>query len=593
MLPPSPTVRRAFDLFYAKKLDQAEQVLRRHLTKEPRDATGNHAMAAVLLSLGRFDQASFFSKRANELFPHDFSILSVLGTALAASGDARGAVEAYREATHLAPDKPTLWSGLGVAYMATDQLDEAAPALERAIAMDPKELSGPMNLAVCHTRLGDANASLRVMIEALKHFPSEYGLLLHSAAMSNYADFVSAAEVRRMHDSLARAIEQRVKGRREPLTEPLKGRPLRVGLLSGDFYNHSCSFFLEPLLAHFAEEGRRRESGIELVCFSSTHSPDAVTARLKGYGHPWRDVVKMSDEACADCVRGERIDVLIDCAGYTHDTRVQVLAQGAAPVQMTYLGYPNTTALKDCHFRIVDSVTDPIGSEGQSGEELIRLDPHFLCYTPTREDRVAAIEERPPRERTGRVTFGSFNALMKVVDMTIEAWARVLRETPGSRLLLKSKHQRAKGRLAAGFEKHGIDPTRVEVLAPVGSSNDHMALYNEVDVALDPFPYNGTTTTYEALSMGVPVVALRGDRHASRVSASILTVVGAGELISEDVAGYVRLATELAADPERLARYRGELRPKLLASAACDRADFAGRFAAALHKAWEAKAGGS
>lgn len=589
MLPPSPTVRRGLDLMQAGKLDQAEQILRRHLQKEPRDATGNHILAATLLSKGQHAQAAFFASKANELFPHDFAILSVLGTALTASGNAAPAIEIYREAATLAPDKPTLWAGLGTTLLSEDRLDEAIPAFEKAVALDPKELSGPTNLAVCHTRLGDAIASLEVLRTALVHHPKNEALLLHTASMGNYADTMTPEEVRTAHDHLARAIESRVKSVRPMPATPLNGRPLRVGLLSGDFFDHSCSYFLEPLLAHFADPAARNASNIELVCLSATYKSDDITRRLRAYGHPWRDLLRLSTQATADAIRSDRIDVLIDCGGYTHDTRVQALAHRAAPVQMTYLGYPNTTGLRECDFRIVDSITDPPGSEHLSSETLIRLDPHFLCYTPLRADRGVPINPEPPSVRTGQVTFASFNAMMKIVSSTIRVWARVLHSVPGSRLLLKSKHAGARRRIGAAFEAQGIDPARVELLPPVHAASDHMALYNDVDIALDPFPYNGTTTTYEALSMGVPVVALMGDRHAARVSASILTTAGVPELITATADDYVALAARLARDPDRLRHWRRDLRARLIASPACDAAAFSTRFAAALHAAWTSR----
>lgn len=593
MHPPCPTVRRGLDLMQAGKLDQAEQILRRHLLKEPRDATANHILAATLLSKGQHAQAIFFATKANELFPHDYAILSVLGTALTAAGDAGPAIGIYREATHLAPDKPTLWSGLGVTLLAEDRLDEAIVALDKAVELDPMDLSCAINLAVCHTRLGDSMSSLRVLHAALQRHPTHEALLLHAAAVSNYVDTLAPAAIRAAHDSLARAIEAPAKSVRHMPASPLNGRPLRVGFLSSDFYNHSCSYFLEPLLAHFAEPPARASSAIDLVCFSSTHDNDHITRRLKAFGHPWRDVLNLSNQTCADAIRSDRIDVLIDCGGYTHDTRVRVLAYRAAPVQMTYLGYPNTTALKECDYRIVDSITDPPGSDALSSETLIRLDPHFLCYIPLRADRGVPIDPTPPSARTGTITFASFNAVMKVVDGTIRAWADLLRAVPGSRLLLKCKHPGARRRIAKTFQAEGIDPARVQLLEPVFTAADHMMLYNDVDVALDPFPYNGTTTTFESLSMGVPVVALLGDRHAARVSASILSAAGLPDLVAPTVDQYVSLAASLARNTDRLAAWRRDLRSQLVASPACDAAAFSTRFARALHAAWDEKVAAS
>lgn len=586
MLPPSPTVRRAFDLMQAGQRDQAEQIVRRHLQKEPRDATALHVLAATLLAKGQHAQAAFFATKANALFPHDYAILSVLGTALTASGNPEAAIEIYREATTLAPHIPTLWSGLGVTLMASDRLDEAIPAFERCLSLDPREPSGFSNLSVCYTRLGDAASAYRVAKAALAHFPQQEGMLLQAATAANYLDTLAPGEVRAEHDALARAIESKAPSARAIPAEPLDGRPLRIGFLSADFYDHSCSFFLEPILAHFADGPARHEAQVEILCYSATHRSDDVTRRLCSLGHPWRDVLSLSDAACADAIRSDKIDILIDCNGYTNDTRVQVLTHRAAPVQMSYLGYPNTTGLRECDGRIVDSITDPPGSEGLSSESLIRLDPHFLCYTPLRSDRIAPINPEPPSTRKGHVTFGSFNLIMKVSESTIATWAGVLRAVPGSRLLLKAKHAGARSRVLRQFESHGIDPHRITLLLPVDSPTDHMALYNDIDVALDPFPYNGTTTTYQTIAMGVPVVTLLGDRHAARVGASILSALGLSEWVAQSTDEYVTIATNLARDTSRLAACRQELRGRLVASAVCDRPAFASHFARAMHGAW-------
>lgn len=234
MLPPSPTVQRALDLMKGGRFDQAEQILRRHLQKEPRDSTGLHILAATLLSKGQHSQAAFFAKQANQLFPHDFAILSVLGTALCVSGEEELAVKAYQEATSLAPDKPTLWSGLGTSLMAANRLDEAVPAFEKCVAIDATEYSGAMNLAVCHTRLGDAISSLKVLTEALKHHSKNEGLLLHAAAMSNYADFLSPDQVRASHESLARDRSESKERAHDGRTTAC-GPPLARGIAVGRF----------------------------------------------------------------------------------------------------------------------------------------------------------------------------------------------------------------------------------------------------------------------------------------------------------------------------------------------------------------------
>lgn len=581
------TVRQAFDLMNAGQTQQAESLLRRHLRKFPKDVDALRILATTLLYKGLHAQASFFAAQANELRPRDFDILSVLGFARANEGKPAQALEAFQEAVGVAPEEASAWVGLGVALTALDRYDEALPAFEKALTLDPSDTAASKNLALCHTRFGNANASLRALRAALKYDPHNEKLLLQAASMSNYADSVSPHDARSIHNALARAIETKAGAPRTLAALPLDNRVLRVGLLSSDFREHSCSYFLEPLLSRFADNEFAREVGVTLVCLSAARAPDAVTQRLRSTGHPWHDVSSLDDAACAALIRREQIDVLIDCGGYTLDSRVAVLAHRAAPVQMTYLGYPNTTALKQCDYRVVDAVTDPLGNEAHCSERLIRLDPHFLCYAPRGEAQTIEINPSPPHERTGRPTFASFNSPLKMVDATIAVWARLLHEVSSSRLILKAKHDLTKVRLLHGFQSRGIDPERVTVLPILGNALDHLALYNDVDVALDTFPYNGTTTTYETLFMGVPVVAFAGDRHASRVSASILTCAGASELVAPSIDAYVQVASTLVTDQARLRHYRTTLRDQLARSPSCDRDAFCARFAAAMHTAWK------
>jgi predicted O-linked N-acetylglucosamine transferase (SPINDLY family) len=282
----------------------------------------------------------------------------------------------------------------------------------------------------------------------------------------------------------------------------------------------------------------------------------------------------------------------VDLAGHTASghaakSRLLVFARKPAPVQVTWLGYPNTTGLKAIDYRMVDEVTDPVEeADAFASETLVRLPGGFLCYGG---DDGAPAPGPVPSLTTGTVTFGSFNSPPKLSPATLDAWAQVLTRLPEARLLLKGKPfadaaTRAlyHGRLA----ERGVGPERVE-LAPWLPEQAHLALYDRIDIALDPFPYNGTTTTCQALWMGVPVVALRGDRHASRVGASLLTQIGLPDLIADSIGAYVEIAVALAGDPARLADLRHSLRLRMAASPLCDAGGFARKTEHAYRTMWQ------
>jgi predicted O-linked N-acetylglucosamine transferase (SPINDLY family) len=357
---------------------------------------------------------------------------------------------------------------------------------------------------------------------------------------------------------------------------------LKVGYVSPDFRTHSVSHFVEPLL-----RGHDRHE-VEVFCYAEVARPDAVTASLKGFADHWQETVGLSDNALAERIRADGIDILVDLAGHTANNRLPLFALRPAPVQVTWLGYPNTTGLETIQYRLVDAVTDPSGeADAWASEALVRLKDGFLSYSAGRNTPATTA---PPCLEAGVVTFGSFNNPAKMSPSTLDAWATLLSRLPHAKLLLKGKpfaDSAARAMVLANLTKRGVAAERVE-LAPWSPGIDaHLATYNRVDIALDPFPYNGTTTTCEALWMGVPVVTLCGDRHAGRVGASLLTQVGLTELIASSVEEYVEIAGGLAADPGRLNEMRRTLRPRMAASPLCDGRSFARRVEAAYRAMWQ------
>jgi predicted O-linked N-acetylglucosamine transferase (SPINDLY family) len=353
------------------------------------------------------------------------------------------------------------------------------------------------------------------------------------------------------------------------------GEPLRVGLLSSDLRGHSVGFFVQSLAMH-------ARAGMELVAFSGAPKAwsDGVTERIRAHCGRWHEVGAMDDATLDALIRTERIDVLLELAGHTTGHRLAAIARKPAPVIVTAIGYPDTTGLPAIDARLVDSITDPAGTEARCTERLVRLDPCFLCYTPPED----APEPRMPAAEAP-ITFGSFNNASKIGPRTARIWSGVLAAVPGSRLLLKSAglaDRVTRGVLLQALAAEGIDPERVETLDLAAGRREHLDAYARVHVALDTTPYNGTTTTCEALWMGVPVVAIRGDRHAARVSTSLLRAAGFSEWIADDAAGFARVAAELALDRSRLMALRSSMRDTMQASTLMDGRGYAARFFASL-----------
>jgi predicted O-linked N-acetylglucosamine transferase (SPINDLY family) len=334
-----------------------------------------------------------------------------------------------------------------------------------------------------------------------------------------------------------------------------------------------------PIFAH------HDHSRFEIVCFADVTGQDDVTQQLRARADAWHVTVGRSHAEVAELIRRERIDLLIDLAGHTAHTRLIVFAHRPAPVQATYLGYPDTTGLSAMDWRLTDAHADPPGdADALHTERLYRLPDTAWCFRPERDAPAVA---PLPAESAGHVTFGSFNNFGKVNAAVLDAWAQVLAAVPRARLLIKAaslRDQPTRQRLVDALAVRGVEPGRVEAVESVKGEREHLALYGRVDIALDTFPYHGTTTTCEALWMGVPVVTLAGPTHASRVGVSLLSSVGLAEQIAPDVAGYVAIAAGLAGDLSSLAQLRRTLRERMLASPLMD----APRFTAHLESAYRA-----
>jgi predicted O-linked N-acetylglucosamine transferase (SPINDLY family) len=359
------------------------------------------------------------------------------------------------------------------------------------------------------------------------------------------------------------------------------GECLRVGYVSGDFIRHSVAFFIAPLLQH------HDVARFEITCYHNNPRSDAVTARLKATGARWVECAHLSDVALDRRIRADGIDILIDLTGQTAQSRMLMLARGPAPVQASYLGYPTVSGVPTMDWRISDSTIDPGDMPVFATEQPLALPRSMFCYEPP----AGAPALTAPPVLSGRpLTFCSFNNIAKVTDHTLALWAAALNAVPGSRLLLKAASMaQASNRadITAVMGRHGISADRLDLQGRQAADSDHLALYNQADIALDTYPYNGATTTCEALWMGLPVVTLRGRTHTARMGSSILNAAGRKDCIATSDAEFVSIAVALAADTAALAHFRARARDVLAAGALCDGPGFARAFEAALLRAWD------
>lgn len=548
------------------------------LASSPRVLT---AQAEGHLKAGRLEQAALCYEKLLHKTPKDFMLCNQLGIVYDGLGEWQRAAFWYRKTVALQPGMAEAHYNLANVLHQQGKDNEAIKAYQRTLAIDKHNLSAWNNMAAILYDQGRMAETLSCFKEAMLVFPDNPGL--HSACLAalNYMPGISRAEE-------ARAAKEwwvrHGRGRRcryiftnSSDTE----RVLRVGIVSPDLRDHSVSYFLRPLLRD--HDSRQ----ISIFCYANVSRPDSVTAELKLLSPYWRDISTLDTGQAVRAIINDRIDILVDLAGHMTGSRLDIFACQAAPLQMSWLGYPNTTGLPTIHYRLTDYEVDPpADSEPFYSETLLRLSV-FLCYEPPDLD-IYPVE--PPCLRNKYITFGSLNNPAKISPPLVELWAAVLKKTKGSRLLLKGvslDHHETRERMRRLFAVHGIEAGRLVLRGYTPGRFEHLLTYNEVDIALDTIPYNGTTTTCEALWMGVPVITMRGDRHAARVGSSIMGRVAGSKFCAVDRAEYLSLSFNLAQDKKRLQSLRKELRSQLLSSELCRRASFCRRFENICRRIWQ------
>ena len=551
---------------------------------EPANAVVHYNLGIAYRNAGQAGAAIGSFRRALELEAGNAAAAECLGHACMTLGDYDQAIWAYERAAALTPGKAEVHANLGALHQFRGALSQAEVCYRRAMACGP-DLDVACNLASLLVSQGRCADALDLYREALARLPGDFTLRSNYLLALNYLPSADPPEVHEEHLKINDCLG--LPGW-PALTTPdtAVSRRIRIGYVSADLREHSVAYFLEPLL-----EGHDR-ARFEVWVYSAVARPDAVTARLRAQVEHWVEITGLPPARVAQRIAGDGIDILVDLGGHTAHNSLPVFARKPAPVQVTYLGYPNTTGLRAMDYRLVDATVDPPGQDDVYSERLVRLPGCFLCYRGPGDAPPAA---PLPAPETGRLTFGSFNNLAKINDNVIALWAATVRAVPGGRLLVKNpslSDAPTRERYRRKFMEAGLAAADIELLGHTATRHAHLALYGQVDIALDTFPYNGTTTTCEALWMGVPVLTLAGGRHASRVGMSLLQAAGLDAWVARDGEEFLRLAREQAADLDALARLRAGLRERVAASPLCDSAGFV-RGLEAVYRGWVRRDGGA
>jgi predicted O-linked N-acetylglucosamine transferase (SPINDLY family) len=585
LLNPQQLFSEALDCHTGGDLHSAAALYRELLTAHPGNPDVLHNLGLVLFQQGRLAEALSNVDAAIEAAPARTAFQASRAAVLVAMGRYAEAVDIYGRL------------GQGLDAKSLHNLAVALGRLgrsQRALEICAQLMQQTPGDAVAHglkgnllTDVGDFRAAERAYREALRLRPDDAGTHSNMLLMLNYDDGLSAAELLQahrefgvQHDGIWTALPPCFANDRDP------SRQLRVGFVSPDLGEHPVGYFLEPLVS------RLDRKAFELVFYATRHRQDALTERLRSSSSLWRDCAAMTDAELVTQIRQDRIDILIDLAGHTAGNRLAAMARGAAPLQLSYLGYPTTTGLQSVAYRLTDATVDPIGEDAGT-ETALRLPSGMFRYAPPAD---APAPSAPPMLASGAATFGCFCNLSKVTASTRALWAQVLRAVPGSSLLLKAgalNDAATVERLRTDFEALGIGRERIRVM---GWSDhlDHLAAYAQVDVMLDTIPFNLAGNTCEALWMGVPVVSLVADRPAGRMGASLLQAAGRSEWIAHDATQFVAIASGLVADAQRLAALRKGQRDHLRASVLLDGGTLAaevGRELRSLFEDWARQTG--
>jgi predicted O-linked N-acetylglucosamine transferase (SPINDLY family) len=561
---------------------RAEELLTQGTTRSPACPATRYNLGNALFRQAKYLPAIASYREALARQP-DFAMCDLqLGLALHNAGLRSEALAHYQAAVTAHPDNPALRINHGALLQSECDLDAAAEAFRHAVRLAPQDATPLNNLAVVMKEVGDIGEATRLLRRCVELKPSSLEIHSNLILTLHYDPTATADDLKSAHAGWnSRHPSPRISHTNIP--EP--GRRLRLGFISPDLRDHVVGRALLPSFRRFDP------AHFELFCYGNTVA-DPISEEFRARCHAWRELGTKTTEQLAETIRADGVDILIDLALHTSDNRLDVFALKPAPLQVSWLGYPESSGLATIDYRLTDAwLEPPSGNALAHPQEKAALLPEcWTCYEPpTGYPEVNAL----PSAAGKPFTFGSFNNNCKINGAVLDAWAQLLLATPGSRLQLLAKQGGHRRRFVDEFARRGVDAARILFADYLPASADLsqgalLARYHDIDVALDTFPYGGMTTTLDALWMGVPVVSLVGERNLGRAGLSLLSNVGMAELAVTDVDAYVAQAVALSREPEKLSRLRQELRPRMLTSPLLDAEGFTRRLEKALRDMWVA-----
>lgn len=530
----------------------------------PADAEAQHNLGLTLQDLGRYDEAVASYQRALKINPDNPELHNALGTASQELGQHDVAAKCYKKVLQFNPNFLAAHINLGISLQEQGQLDSSAESFRHALRIDPNCSEALRGLGNVLFKLGQFDDALNQYSAALTVSPDSVDIR-RSYLSSWLYDPSTPSDV--LFEKLSKGVASMCAGLHE-IARPLANarvarRKMRIAYVSSDFRYHPVGRNIMSLI------GCHDQNQFEIYLYGNVLKPDSMTEWFKSAVTAWRSIVGVPDQDAAEMIRRDEIDVLVFLAGRFDDNRPLIAACRAAPVQVSFHD-PVSSGLKTMDYLLTDHGLSPRDTGEQFTEQLFHL-PTFYVHPPS--VNMPELKPLPARER-GFVTFGSFNNPSKVNAEVVALWSRVLRAVPGSRMVIKYqdvfKNESLRRLFLDRFRGHGIGEERIDLIDTLDSGSQHLARYETIDIALDTFPFTGSTTTFDALWMGVPVVTLLGDHMVARWSGAMLKKLKLDELVAQSEDEYVKIAQSLAQDPDRLASLRASLRERLARSPLCD-----------------------
>ncbi|RMF21413.1 MAG: tetratricopeptide repeat protein, partial [Cyanobacteria bacterium J083] len=565
-----------------QKLSEAEVAYRQAIVCQADFWQAKLELATLLGQQQRLTESESLYLQLTQLKPNYAGIYAQLGSVLYQQNKSCRAVQCYERAIALEPDNASYYNNLGLIFEAQQDRERATLYFEQALRLEPNLAASIQNLGLLSAKQGDNLKAIKLLRQAVEQNPQSHDLHSSLIFMLSNTEGITSEEI--LQEAKTWCDRHVISAGLKPMShdnELSSQRRLKIGYVSPDFRRHSVSYFMQPLLAS------HNRDQVEVFCYSNMprENEDEVTETIQTLTDHWRNIAQMNPYQVAQQIQADKIDILVDLAGHTKGNSLIAFGLKMAPIQATYLGYYGTTGLSTIDYWITDQVLHPADTKEQSVEQIWRLPRCYVTYQPLADSP----QVKPSPVLTNKfVTFGSFNNISKLSDTTIQLWAKILRAVPNARLLLKSLFIQdidKQSSILAKFAEYGLEKQRIK-FCPRQSLIKHLAMYGEIDICLDPFPYNGCTSTCEAMWMGVPVLTLAGERKISRMGSSLLTAVGLTDWIADNKEEYIAKAQEFASKPQKLNDLRQSLRTKFQNSSLFDSQGLAEAMDASYRRMW-------